>query len=99
MVLEEGLDMSGLPKTLKEDFDELDRLEGQYRVTSCLFEDVDLEDLSPGKEPCGSCNVENLVKQKTEMMEDYKPMITFLKEEVGSALYREGVRWTLSMVY
>ena len=56
MVLEEGLDMSSLPETLKEDLDQLDKLEGKYRVTAHLTEDLeDLEDLSPGNEPpCGS---------------------------------------------
>ena len=73
MVLEEGLDMSCLPLTLKEDFDQLDRLEGQYRVTSFLTED--LEDYIP----CGFCNVKRSVKQWTKLVEEYKPMITFSK--------------------
>ena len=95
MVLEEGLDTSGLPETLKEDFNELDRLEGQYRVTSCLMEVGDLEDLSPGKEPpCGFCNVNHMSKYWTELVEDHKAIITFSKVEVGSALYKKGVRWT-----
>ena len=95
MVLEERLDISSLPETLKEDFDELDRLEGQYRVTSCLMEVGDLEDLSPGKEPpCGFCNVNHMSKYWTELVEDHKAIITFSKVEVGSALYKNGVRWT-----
>ena len=73
MVLEEGLDMSCLPHTLKEDFDQLDRLEGQYRVTSFLTED--LEDYSP----CRFCNVKEYVKEWTKRVEDYKPMLTFSK--------------------
>ena len=57
MVIEEGLDISGLPETLKKDFDHLDRLEGEYRVTSILMEVIDSEDLSPRKgPPCGFCN-------------------------------------------
>ena len=78
MVLEEGLDISSLPETLKEDFDQLDRLEGQYRVTGFLTED--LEDLSPGKDPsCGFCNTNNLANYLAVLMEDYKPMITLSK--------------------
>ena len=78
VLLEEGLDISSLPETLKEDFDQLDRLEGQYRVTGFLAED--LEDLSPGKDPsCGFCNVNNLAKYLTEMVEYYNPMITLSK--------------------
>ena len=67
MVFEEGLDISSLPETLKEDFSQLDRLEGEYRVTSMLVDVADLEDLSPRKgPPCGFCNdkeVENMVKK------------------------------------
>ena len=78
VVLEEGLDISSLPETLKEDFYQLDRLEGQYRVTGMLAED--LEDLSAGKVPsCGFCNTNNLANYLTELMEDYKPMITLSK--------------------
>ena len=76
MVLEEGLDISSLPDTLKEDFDQLDRLEGQYRVTSCITEDVDLEDLS---QPCGFCNAKGETERIMKIMEDYKPMITVSK--------------------
>ena len=81
MVLEEGLDMSSLPETLKEDLDQLDKLEGKYRVTAHLTEDLeDLEDLSPGNEPpCGSCNAKNLMKHWKEVVEQYKPMITWSK--------------------
>ena len=39
MVFEEGLDKSGLPETLKEDFEKLDQLEGQYRLTSVSGDD------------------------------------------------------------
>ena len=79
MVLEEGLDISSLPETLKEDFEQLDQLEGQYRVTGMLAED--LEDLSPGKgsPPCGFCNTKDLAKYWTQFVENYKPMITFSK--------------------
>ena len=78
VVLDRGLDMSGLPETLKEDFKQLKRVEGHYRVTGCITED--LEDLSPGKDPsCGFCNANNLAKYLTEMVEYYNPMITLSK--------------------
>ena len=78
MVPREGLDISSLPKIFKENFNQLDRLEGQYRVTGFLAED--LEDLSPGKDPsCGFCNANNLAKYLTEMVEYYNPMITLSK--------------------
>ena len=67
VVLEEGLDISSLPDTLKEGFKQLNRLEGQYRVTSVLIEDVYLEDLRTRIGPtCGFCNVkEETEKKKT----------------------------------
>ena len=80
MVLEEGLDMSRLPETLKEDFDQLDRLEGQYRVTSILMEVIDLEDLSPRKgPPCSFCNVKEEAEKMKMIVEHYKPMTTLSK--------------------
>ena len=59
MVLEEGLDISSLPDTLKEDFEQLNQLEGQYRVEAV--------DLITRKGPtCGFCNVkEETEKKKT----------------------------------
>ena len=79
MVLEEGLDISSLPKTLKEDFNQLDRLEGEYRVTSMLVDVVDLVELSSRKgPPCSFCNVKALA----EMMKRavwHDPMITVSK--------------------
>ena len=79
VVLERGLDTSGLPETLKEDFKQLKRVEGHYRVTGCITED--LEDLSPGKgsPPCGFCNTKDLEMYWTQFVENYKPMITFSK--------------------
>ena len=65
--------MSCLPDTLKEDFDQLVRLEGKYRVTSYLTENLD--DYSP----CGFCDVKKSVKRTRKLVEDYKPMITFSK--------------------
>ena len=63
MVFEEGLDISSLPETLKEDFNQLDRLEGEYRVTSMLVDVTDLDDLSPRKgPPCGFCNEKEVAK-------------------------------------
>ena len=63
MVLREGLDISSLPKIFKENFNQLDRLEGQYRVTSYLIEIFDLEELSPRKgPPCGFCNEKEVAK-------------------------------------
>ena len=100
--------MSSLPETLKEDFDQLARLEGRYWVTSFFTEELeDLEDLRP----CDKCDVEKQVKHGAKTIEKIKPMITFskvilltvlnvcdqemtYKVEVGSALYRKGVRWT-----
>ena len=80
MVLEERLDMSRLPETLKEDFDQLDQLEGQYRVTSILMEVIDLEDLSPRKgPPCSFCNVKEEAEKMKMIVEHYKPMTTLSK--------------------
>ena len=80
MVLREGLDISSLPKIFKENFNQLDRLEGQYRVTSYLTKHVDLEEMSPGKgPPCGFCNTEEKTKKRTKIVENLKPMTTFSK--------------------
>ena len=69
--------MSRLPETLKEDFDQLDRLEGQYRVTSILMEVIDMEDLSPRKgPPCSFCNVKEEAEKMKMIVEHYKPMTT-----------------------
>ena len=98
MVLEEGLDTSELPETLKEDFDQLNRLEGQYRVTSILMEAIDLEDKSPRKGPqCGFCNVKEEAEKMKPVVKHYKPMTTLSKVEVGSAMYKKGIRWTECM--
>ena len=79
MVFEEGLDISSLPETLKEDFSQLDRLEGEYRVTSMLVEAVDLDDLSPRKGPsCSFCNVK-AVAEKMEETVRQELMITVSK--------------------
>ena len=80
MVLEEGLDISSLPKTLKEDFDQLDRLEGRYRVTGFLVEDVDSENSSPRKDlPCSFCAAKEEVERRMKIMEDYKLIANFSK--------------------
>ena len=72
--------MSRLPETLKEDFERLDRLEGQYRVTSILMEVVNLDDLSPRKgPPCGFCNVKEEAEKMKTIVEQYKPMTTLSK--------------------
>ena len=65
-----GFDMSGLPETLKEDFEKLDRLEGRYRVTSFHIEVVNLDDLSPRKRaPCNFCiNEEEFIPRTEEFM-------------------------------
>ena len=86
MVFEEGLDMGGLPETLKEDFEKVDRLEGQYRVTSFLFEDVNLEDESPRKgPPCVRCSVKGAVESiKKTFVEKYNPMIRLSKVTVSN---------------
>ena len=76
VVLEEGLDISSLPETLKEDFYQLDRLEGRYRVTGFFTEE--LEDLSPGSS-CWFCNVDHVTSAMTQFVEDYKPMTTWSK--------------------
>ena len=80
MVLEEGLDISRLPKTLKDDFDQLDKLEGQYRVTNFLMEVADLGDLSPriGR-PCGLCNVKEKAERMKKIVKDCKTMTTLSK--------------------
>ena len=73
--------MSRLPETLKEDFDQLDRLEGQYRVTSYHMEVFDLEDLSPRKgPPCGFCNyIEKAENVEREFVEQIKARVTLSK--------------------
>ena len=79
MVLEEGLDISSLPATLKEDFEKLDRLEGQFRVTNILTEIVNLEDLSP---PCArevKEVAESLKKSFVEQMITLSKVILFQK--------------------
>ena len=77
MVLEEGLDISSLPDTLKKDFDQLDRLEGQFRVTNMI---TDLEDLNPGKgQPCGFCNLKEETERKRKLVDTNKPKTTMSK--------------------
>ena len=84
----------GLPDTLKEGFKQLNRLQGQYRVTSVLIEDVDLEDLRTRIGPtCGFCNVKEETEKMKTFVEEYKPTTTIRKVKVGSALYEEGIRW------
>ena len=84
MVFQEGLDMGGLPETLKEDLKKVDRLEGQYRVTSILMHDVDSKNLNPRKgPPCGFCNVKEVVEDmKKTFVEEYNPMIRLSKVTV-----------------
>ena len=91
MVLDEGLDVSSLPDTLKEDFKQLNRLEGQYRVTSSLVEAVDL--IARKGPTCGFCNVKEETEKMKTFVEEYKPTTTIRKVKVGSALYEEGIRW------
>ena len=72
--------MTSLPDTLKEDFDQLDRLQGQFRVTSILIEVVNVVDMSSGEgPPCGFCNVQHVASAMTQRIEDYKPMTTLSK--------------------
>ena len=79
MVLEEGLDVSSLPETLKEEFNQLDRLEGEYRVTSMLVDVVDLEEFSSRKgPPCSFCNVKALAEMMKRAVR-HDPMITVAK--------------------
>ena len=111
MVLEEGLDIGSLPETLKEDFKQLEQLEGQFRLTRVLVEPVDFES-SPRKGPiCDFCNVKVQAEEMKEMVEEFKPTKTLskvilsdivaffypslLKVEVGSAMYKKGIRWTV----
>ena len=80
VVFEEGLDISSLPEALRKDFEELDRLEGQYRVTSDLMEAVDLEKLSPRTgPPCGFCDVKKQEEDMNEMVEREKTIKTLSK--------------------
>ena len=80
VVLEEGLDTSGLPETLKEDFEKVDRLEGQYKVTACLVELGDLEVLSSRNDPaCSFCNVQEKNDQMKTLLENLKTTLTFSK--------------------
>ena len=72
--------MGGLPETLKEDLKKVDRLEGQYRVTSFLMEEVDLEASIPRRGPlCAYCNVKNEAERQKTILEYYKSMTTFSK--------------------
>ena len=113
MVLEEGLDIGSLPETLKEDFKQLEQLEGQFRLTRVLVEPVDFES-SPRKGPiCDFCNVKVQAEEMKEMVEEFKPTKTLskvilsdivavtslLKVEMGSAMYKTGIRWTEILVY
>ena len=110
MVLEEGLDISSLPETLKEDFKQLEQLEGEYRETRVLMQPVDLDESSPRKGSiCGFCDIKVMAEKMNEMVEQWKPKKTLskvipsdivavtllLKVEVGSAMYKKGVRWTV----
>ena len=80
VVLEEGLNISSLPETMKEDFEKLNRFEGQYRVTSFLMEEVDLEASIPRRGPlCAYCNVKNEAERQKTILEYYKSMTTFSK--------------------
>ena len=80
MVLEEGLDVSSLPETLKEDFDQVDRLEGQYRLTSFRMELGDLEVFSSRNgPPCSFCNVKEKNEQMKTLLENIKTKLTFSK--------------------
>ena len=80
MVLEEGLDISSLPDTLKEDFEKLDRLESQYLVTSFHMEVGDLEVSGPGNgPPCTFCNVKEEAEKINTIVVHHKPMMTFSK--------------------
>ena len=66
--------MSGLPEALREDFEKLDQLEGQYRVTTIRMEVVD------GKGPlCPFCFVKEEAEEMKKMVEQYKPMTTLSK--------------------
>ena len=76
MVLEEGLDISSLPATLKEDFEKLDRLEGQFRGTNILTKVVNLEDLRP---PCAKEVKAKSESVKKSFVEHCRPMITLSK--------------------
>ena len=87
VVLEEGLDISCLPETLKGDFKQLDRLEGQFRMTSYLIEVFNLEDSNPRKGPtCSFCNSKERAKKGMKIMEDYKPLTTFYKVILSACL-------------
>ena len=80
VVLEEGLDISSLPGTLKEDFNQLVQLEGWYRVTRLIMEDVDLEDLSTGRAlSCGFCDSKAKTEWISKIMEDKKMVYTLSK--------------------
>ena len=80
MVLEDGLDISNLQDTLKEDFEKLDRLESQYLVTSFHMEIGDLEVLSARNgPPCTFGNVKEEAEKINTIVVHHKPMMTFSK--------------------
>ena len=88
MVFEEGLDISSLPEALKEDFEKLDQLEGQYRVTSILMEAVDLEEFNPRKAPpCSFCDVKKQADEMNEMVEQFKMVKTLSKVILSAILW------------
>ena len=84
VVFEEGLDTGGLPETLKEDLEKVDRLEGLYRVTTFLIKVVNLEPgLSPRKgPPCVWCNVKEVESMRKTILEEYNPIIRLSKVTV-----------------
>ena len=81
MVLAERLDISSLPETLRGDFKQLNRLEGQYRWTSYLVEVFNWEDSSPIKsQSCSFCiNAKEEGEKGMKFVEDYKPLTRFYK--------------------
>ena len=88
MVLEEGLDISNLPETLKKDFEKLNQLEGKFRLTRVLMEAVDLGELSPRKAPpCSFCDVKKQADEMNEMVEQFQMVKTLSKVILSAILW------------
>ena len=74
---------------LNLDFGQVDELEGRYLVSSVV------QAITHSKEhgaPCSHKKYDN--ERKKEQLDRLKPILVVTKVEVGSAMYRQGFRWT-----
>ena len=71
------------------DFGQVDKLEGRYLVSSVV------QEITYSKEhgaPCSHKKYDN--ERKKEQLDRLKPILVITKVDVGSAMYRQGYRWT-----